>query len=57
MSRRPVPGRRPFGSVRLAAPIPPVVPPTAAARTRPALRPGPAVPLPVLSIEALRDPP
>ena len=48
------PGRRPFGSVRLAQPVPPA-PRPAQARQLPASHPGPAVPIPVLSIEALRQ--
>ncbi|MBZ4321679.1 hypothetical protein JNW98_20325 [Streptomyces sp. SCA2-4] len=48
------PGRRPFGIIRLTSPVP------AAPAARPAVVPtagrwyGPRVPLPLLSIEALR---
>jgi hypothetical protein len=56
MPTRPIPQRRPFGSVRLALPIPPV-PPPAIVRQAPARRLGPSVPLPVLNIEALRGEP
>jgi hypothetical protein len=46
------PGKRPFGSVPL--PQLPAAPRAAPERRLPARHPGPSVPLPVLSIEALR---
>ena len=46
------PGKRPFGSVPLPA-VPPA-PGPGPERRLPARHPGPSVPLPVLSIEALR---
>ncbi|MBC3844390.1 hypothetical protein GXW82_42300 [Streptacidiphilus sp. 4-A2] len=45
------PGKRPYGAVRLPRLLPPV---PRAARRLPVRHPGPSVPLPVLSIEALR---
>jgi hypothetical protein len=52
----PVPGRRPFGTVRLAAPVLPA--PVAGPRrlaVRATRRFGPWVVLPLLSLRALRD--
>ncbi|QMU71921.1 hypothetical protein [Streptacidiphilus sp. P02-A3a] len=49
------PGRQPFGAVRLPHPVPPA-PRPARARRLPDRHPGPSVPLPVLSLDALRQP-
>ncbi|MFI1967518.1 hypothetical protein BLA24_28760 [Streptomyces cinnamoneus] len=56
-SPAPSPGRRPFGIVRLTAPVPAVPTDRApAAVPAPARWHGPGVPLPPLSIAALRSP-
>ncbi len=48
------PGKEPFGAVRIPEPLPPPSGP-GRARRLPSSHPGPAVPIPVLSIESLRQ--
>ncbi|RLV08152.1 hypothetical protein CTZ27_04790 [Streptomyces griseocarneus] len=52
----PLPGRRPFGIVRLTAPIAAVTTGRPAAVPRAGRWYGPRVPLPPLSIDGLREP-
>ncbi|MFH8406382.1 hypothetical protein ACH4FX_16575 [Streptomyces sp. NPDC018019] len=50
----PGPGRRPYGTVRLAAPVAAVPPPRRPVRTAPGRWYGPRPALPPLSLAALR---